>query len=91
MLEEWTLRVDPESAYNAFGGSPEPGEVFVTTNMTGFVGSLDRFTAYVTTDGRLVSEPDWGSDQFIGFRRWSVGYQEEDRWIDLLPAQDLAG
>lgn len=91
VLEDWALRVDPESAYNAFYGSPKPGDAFVTTNMTGFVGSLDHATAFVTTDGRLIDEPDWGKDQFIGFRRWSVGFQEAARWIDLLPAQDLAG
>jgi hypothetical protein len=94
VLEEWSLRVDPSSGYNAFENSPELGDVFVTKSaggQSGFVGKLDHSTIYLSTDGKLMNEPDWGADHFIGFRRWSVGYQNGDRWINLLPTQDIEG
>ena len=90
ILEDWALRVDPDSGYNTFEASPKAGDAIITVDDAGFVGMLDHTLTYVTTKGGVIAQPNWSRDQFIGFRRWSVGYQEAGRWIDLLPLQDLA-
>lgn len=91
VLKDWALWVDPESAYNTFQNTPKNGDAFLTKagGHIGFVGTLDHATVLVTTDGKMINEPDWANDLFVGFRRWAVGYQDGNRRVNLLPLQDL--
>jgi len=91
-LKDWSLRVDPTSAYSAFDSSPASGHIFTCDlgRKTGLVISLDQSTCYVTLDGELIREPDFGAEKYVGFRAWAIGRDVGDRFIELVTVDHRA-
>lgn len=85
VITDWTMRVDPDSAYNSYNGTPQSGDAFIFGNdpTIGIVISLDHSTAYVTSDGRRLPQPNFGNVNYVGFRAWAVGIIVEERFVEL--------
>lgn len=79
----WSVRADPQTAFSSFSGIPEIGHAFRLANgTTGFVISLDHYTAYVTTQGSVI--PEQGLDlNAVFFRDWSIVVEMDRQLIDL--------
>lgn len=69
-IEEWELRVAPESSYSANQCSPVAGDAFIWDGVPGFAGKLGQSAIYVPIAGTAFEEKGWGG--FVGFSKWSI-------------------